>query len=188
MAIKVKCPTCGAKLKAPDAAAGRPLDCPHCSQAVPVPPQAAAPPPSVAGHGESSAVEGRLRESRSPAPRHRPDFDQLAEDFEERRARVRTEAVVEDTEAADRLGAVSLGLGLTAVACLVMGCFTCGLTYWLAAPIAVAGAGCAAFSQSRLRVVGLAANLLILIPAAVAFHAAWTTVTAPAPEPQPFLR
>ena len=59
MAIKVKCPTCGARLKAPEAAAGRPLDCPHCAQTVPVParaagdPRAGTPPPSVAGSGES---------------------------------------------------------------------------------------------------------------------------------------
>jgi hypothetical protein len=69
-----------------------------------------------------------------------------------------------------------------------MGIFTCGLTYWLAAPLALAGAGCSARSQSRLRVVGLVANLLILAPAAMTFRAAWTAVTAPAPEPQPFLR
>jgi hypothetical protein len=70
----------------------------------------------------------------------------------------------------------------------VMGIFTCGLTYWLAAPVALAGAGCAAFSRSRLRVIGLVVNLLILVPGVLTFKAAWTAATAPAPELQPFLR
>jgi hypothetical protein len=189
MSIKVKCPTCGARLKAPDAAAGRPLDCPHCAQAVPVPARAAAPPPSVAGPGEASAPEGRRGRGDGPSePGLRQAFDELAEAHEERRAYRRADAADEDAAEADLPGAIGLGLGAAALLCLVMGCFTCGVTYWLAAPLAAAGAGCAAFSRSRLRAWALALNLLTLVPAVVAFRTAWTAASRPEPEPEPFVR
>jgi hypothetical protein len=189
MAIKVRCPTCGAKLKAPDAAAGRPLDCPHCSQTVPVPPPAAVPPPAVAGPGESSTVEGRRpRAERAAHATPPPELDALADEYQERRARQQAEAAAEDAVEADRIGFVSLALAAAAGTCILLGCFTCGMTYWVAAPLAVAGTGCAAFSRSRLRLVGLAANLMILIPAVVVFRAAWMAVHAPTPEPLPFLK
>jgi hypothetical protein len=186
MPIKVRCSTCGARLKAPDRAAGRPLDCPHCAQVVTVPPQAAAPPPAVAGPGESSDVEGRPGGRQSESVRQY--FDHLADEFEDRRHH-RLEAVTtEDATEADRIGAAALGLGVVAAACLAMGCFTCGLTYWAAAPVAAAGTACAAFSQSRLRLPGLAFNLLVLIPAVVAFRAAWSAAGMPESQPQPFVR
>jgi hypothetical protein len=187
MSIKLRCPICGAKLKAPDAAAGRPLDCPHCAQAVPVPSMAAAP-PAVAGPGESAGVEGRRRPGVAPHMPPNPRVDALIDAFEDRRAHLRAEAAVEDDSVVDRIGFVGLLLAAASAGCLVMGIFTCGLSYWLAAPLALAGAGCSAFSQSRLRVIGLVANLLILVPAAMTFRTAWSAVTAPAPEPQPFLR
>lgn len=189
MSIKVKCPSCGAKLKAPDAAAGRPLDCPHCAQVVPVPPPAAAPPPAVAGPGESSEVEGHTpRPARPPASDRAEMFEQVAHEYEDRLAHRGEEAAAADAAEADLPGAIGLGLGAVAVACLVLGCFTCGLTYWAAAPVAVAGAGCAAFSRSRLRAVGLAVNLLALVPAVIAFRAAWLATGGPDPAPQPFVR
>lgn len=187
MAIKLRCPTCGAKLKAPDAAAGRPLDCPHCAQAVAVPCVAASPPHLVAGRGESAAVEGRRR-PHEPHMAPNPQIDAMIDAYEDRRAHQRAEADAEDASIVDRIGFTALLLAAGAAACLVMGIFTCGLTYWLAAPLALAGAGCSACSRSRLRVVGLVANLLILAPAAMTFRAAWIAATAPAPEPQPFLR
>ncbi|HEY1378297.1 MAG TPA: hypothetical protein VGF55_15975 [Gemmataceae bacterium] len=186
MAIKLRCPTCGAKLKAPDAAAGRPLDCPHCAQAVPVPSVAASPPPAVAGPGESAGVEGRRRPV-EPHMAPNPRVDALIDAYEDRRAHQRAEAVAEDESIADRIGFVGLMLAAASAACLVMGMFTCGITYWLAAPVALAGAGCSVFSHSRLKVVGLVVNLLILAPGVVTFKTAWTAVTAPAPEPKPFL-
>jgi hypothetical protein len=187
MAIKLRCPTCGAKLKAPDAAAGRPLDCPHCAQAVAVPSVAASPPPSVAGQGESVGVEGRRRPV-EPHMAPNPHVDALIDAYEDRRAHQRAESAAEDASIADRIGFVGLLFAGASAACLAMGMFTCGLSYWLAAPLALAGAACSAFSQSRLRAVGLVVNLLILAPGVLTFKAAWSAVTAPAPEPQPFLR
>jgi hypothetical protein len=188
MAIKLRCSTCGARLKAPDAAAGRPLDCPHCAQAVTVPSAAAAPPPSVAGRGESASVEGRRRPAHPPHMAPNPQVDALIDAYEDRRAHLRAEAAAEDATIADRIGFVGLLFAAASATCLVMGIFTCGLTYWLAAPLALFGAGCSAFSQSRLRAVGLVVNLVILMPAVVTFRAAWSAVTAPTPEPQPFVR
>jgi hypothetical protein len=184
--IKVRCSTCGARLKAPDAAAGKPLDCPHCAQVVPVPAQATLPPPTVAGPGESSHYDGRI--TIRPKPPRKPTFDELADEIEERRKHRLEDAVVEDASEADLPGAISLGLALTSTLCLLAGCFTCGLTYWVAAPIAAAGAGCAAFSHSRLRLSGLAFNLVVMIPAVIAFRAALMAATAPASEMQPFVR
>src|SRR5439155_5786819 len=129
MAIKLRCPTCGAKLKAPDAAAGRPLDCPHCAQAVAVPCVAASS-LSVAGRGESAAVERRRRPV-EPHMAPNPQIDAVIDAYEDRRAHLRAEAAVEDESVADRIGFVGLLFAAASAACLGMGIFTCGLTYWL---------------------------------------------------------
>jgi hypothetical protein len=154
---------------------------------VPVP--AAAPPQTVAGPGESADVETRHpRQAAAKPPRPPTDFDHLAEEIEERRHRRHEVEAMEDAAEADRVGAVSLMVGAVAASCLLLGCFTCGLTYWVAAPIAAGGAVCAVFSHSKLRVVGLVLNLLVMIPAVMAFRAAWLVATAPMPEAQPFVR
>jgi DNA-directed RNA polymerase subunit RPC12/RpoP len=189
MSIKVKCSTCGARLKAPDAAAGRPLDCPNCAQTVAVPSKAAAPPRTVAGPGESSDFESHPKPiGKFEAPHVRKEFEELATEFEDRRAHRLAAAKAEDAAEADLPGAISLVLCATSVFCLVMGCLTFGLSYWVSAPLAVVGAGFAAYSHSRLRIVGLTLNLLALIPAAMAFRAAWTAAGMPETTPQPFLR
>jgi hypothetical protein len=66
-------------------------------------------------------------------------------------------------------GVLGLVLGVLAVVCLVMGCFTCGMTYFAAAPLAAVGAGCSAFGRGNSRVAGLALNIVTLIPAIVLF-------------------
>src|SRR4051812_27689290 len=91
MAIKLNCPTCGAKLKAPDAAAGRPLDCPHCAQAVAVPALAESPPTAVAGRGESAGVVSRRRPGGPPHMAPNPHIDAMIDAYEDRRAHARAE-------------------------------------------------------------------------------------------------
>jgi hypothetical protein len=75
--------------------------------------------------------------------------------------------------------------GVIAVLCLLLGCFTCGLTYFAAAPLAAVGAGCSAFGRSNMRVAGLAINILTLIPAIILFgmmlFGAAGTAIAPSP-------
>jgi DNA-directed RNA polymerase subunit RPC12/RpoP len=189
MSIKVKCSTCGARLKAPDSAAGRPIHCPSCAQTVSIPAKDAAPPRTVAGAGESSDFESHpKRIGRFEAPHVRKEFEALATEFEDRRAHRLAAEKAEDAADADLTGAISLGFGATSVLCLVMGCLTLGLSYWASAPLAIVGAGFGAFSRSRLRIVGLALNLLALVPAVMAFRAAWTAAGAPETVPQPFVR
>ncbi len=189
MSIKVKCSTCGARLKAPDSAAGRPLDCPNCAQTVSVPSKLTAPPRTVAGPGESSDCESHpKRIGKFEAPHERKEFEELATEFEDRRGHRLATEKAEDAADADLPGAISLGLCAISVFCLVVGCLTLGLSYWASAPLAIVGAGVAAFSRSRLRVVGLTLNLLALVPAAMAFHAAWTAAGVPETIPQPFVR
>jgi hypothetical protein len=185
----VKCSTCGAKLKAPDCAAGRPLECPHCSQIVAVPAERTAPPPNVAGPGESSDFEIRTPKLK---PRRNPDdrdeLDDVAQELEERRSKRHAIEAAEDAAEADRAGATSIFVGVTAMTCLALGFLTCGLTYWVAAPMAVAGAICSLFSHSRLKFVGLAINVVAFVPAVLALHTIWVAINAPAPPPQPFVR
>jgi hypothetical protein len=189
MPIKVRCSTCGARLKAPDAAAGRPLDCPHCSQVVSVPKPAAAPPPSVAGRGETADVLQKPDRSRPPPSADRHElFEQLAHEIEDNRSHRLEAASVEDTADADGLGALGLAFAAASALCLLAGCLTMGLSYWGAAPFAAGGAGCAFFSQSRLRIIGLVVNLLLLIPAIFLIRTMVAAAVAPELPPQPFVR
>ena len=68
-------------------------------------------------------------------------------------------------EETDVFGVVGIVLGIVAVVCLLMGCFTCGMTYFAAAPLAAVGTGCSAFGRGNMRVGGLVLNILTLIPA-----------------------
>jgi hypothetical protein len=189
MPIKVRCSTCGARLKAPDKAAGRPLDCPHCSQVVPVPVPAAAPPPSVAGPGETSDVVTKPEKKRPPPPADRHElFEQLAHEIEDNRSHRLEAAAVEDTADADKPGALGLALAAASALCLLAGCLTMGLSYWCAAPLAAGGAGCAAVSHSRLRVIGLVVNVLLFIPAVLLLRTMIAAAVAPELPPQPFVR
>jgi hypothetical protein len=117
-----------------------------------------------------------------------PDVDAMIDAYEDRKARKRVEDAAEEATVADQIGFVGLLFAAASAGCLAMGIFTCGLTYWLAAPVALIGVGCSAFSHSRLRIIGLTANLLFLVPSIMTFKAAWTAVNAPSPEPQPFVR
>jgi hypothetical protein len=50
---------------------------------------------------------------------------------------------------------------------MLMGCFTCGLTYWAAVPFAGFGAFVGFFGRGNLRVAGLTLNLIALIPSVI---------------------
>lgn len=50
---------------------------------------------------------------------------------------------------------------------MLMGCFTCGLTYYAALPLAVVGFIVGFFARGNLLVAGLTLNLLALIPAII---------------------
>jgi hypothetical protein len=48
-----------------------------------------------------------------------------------------------------------------------MGCFTCGITYYAAVPIAVTGAVLGYFGRDNLKIAGLTLNVLALVPAII---------------------
>jgi len=74
-----------------------------------------------------------------------------------------------DASSTDTPGVLGVVFGAVAVLCLLLGCVTCGLTYFAAAPLAAVGAGCSCFGRGNMRVAGLALNILTLIPAIVLF-------------------
>jgi hypothetical protein len=74
-----------------------------------------------------------------------------------------------DESGTDVPGVLGLVFGVVAVLCLLLGCFTCGMTYFAAAPLAAVGAGCSGFGRGNMRVAGLALNILTLIPGIVLF-------------------
>jgi hypothetical protein len=119
---------------------------------------------------------------RRPAPRR--ELEEMAEIYEDRRAR----RLAADP-GVDVPGTVGLGLGITAIGCLLLGPFTCGLTFFAAAPLAAVGAGCSAFGRGILRNAGLAVNLLTLVPAVLIFKSVLPEGGGPAAETQqPFVR
>jgi hypothetical protein len=70
---------------------------------------------------------------------------------------------------ADALGAAGLVFGVLAALCLLLGVVTCGLTFFLVAPLALVGTGCSAYGRGVLRVAGLILNVLVLIPGLALF-------------------
>jgi hypothetical protein len=70
-------------------------------------------------------------------------------------------------DSTDAPGVISLIFGCLAVVCLLMGCFTCGLTYWAAVPFGGVGACLGFLGRGNLRVAAVTLNLLALIPAVI---------------------
>lgn len=196
MPIAIACPSCGAKMKAPDEAAGRKVKCPKCSTPLVVPtvtldePPAPAPRPSGTGKGQVSrpatkpvdifpinpedglpvVIESRpKRPARKVAARPRDDDYEDGGDYEEdyRRRGRPSVVVVQQGGGTDAPGVISLIFGCLSVACLLLGCFTCGVTYWAAVPFALLGGGVGFFGRGNMRVAGLVLNFLALIPATI---------------------
>jgi hypothetical protein len=65
---------------------------------------------------------------------------------------------------ADVLGVAGLGFGILGALCLVLGCVTCGLTFYGVAPFAAVGTCCSAYGRGPVRVAGLIVNIVTLIP------------------------
>jgi hypothetical protein len=71
-------------------------------------------------------------------------------------------------------GIISLIFGCVAVACVLLGFLTCGLTDFVAFPLALIGFVLGCCARGELRVAGLTLNLLALIPAVLWFMAVVT--------------
>jgi predicted RNA-binding Zn-ribbon protein involved in translation (DUF1610 family) len=97
----------------------------------------------------------RASRERSPAPR----YDENHDNDDEREVKQGTDAP----------GVISLIFGALAVVCMLMGCFTCGMTYFAAAPFAAVGAGLAFFGRGNMKIAALVLNFVALIPAVIVF-------------------
>lgn len=65
----------------------------------------------------------------------------------------------------DTMGTISMVMGVLSMICVLMGCFTCGITYFVAIPLAATGAVTGFYAKGNMRVAGLILNILVLIPA-----------------------
>lgn len=154
--FRVRCPTCNAELELDAAHAGKEVECGSCLQVFTAPDKAEKKKPYKARPDRDADEE----EDRPSRRRHRPRRDDYDEyDYSPPRAR--------GGAPSDVPGVVGLVLGCVAIICLVLGCFTCGATYVIAVPLALAGGVFSFFGKTGLRVAGLVLNILVLIPAVI---------------------
>lgn len=189
--ITVSCPFCGLKAQVPASRAGHKVRC-RCGQAIQVPggPPPAKPPsvpPKPQGHVTTLPPVPAPKPS-PPAPRPKTEEAELDDDESRMRSRRRSGRnkdeprdddrdpeprratrylVLEKAANNDAPGVISLVFGCLATACMLMGCFTCGGTYFAAVPFALIGGGIGFFGKGNLRVAGIVLNAVVLVPATV---------------------
>jgi hypothetical protein len=74
---------------------------------------------------------------------------------------------IETRSQTDAPGVISLIFGCVALLCVFLGCFTFGITWFVAVLFAILGAGFGLGGKGNLRVAGLVLNLLVLVPLAI---------------------
>ncbi len=183
--IRVTCPTCKQELEVDARHAGQEVECGSCLQVF-VARDPGAPPPAPSpgkkpykARREPGEDEDEPRRESRPARRSRRDEDDYG-DYEDDYDRPPRGG------SADVPGIVGLVLGCVAVVCLLLGCFTCGITYVLAVPLALIGTGFSLFGRGGLRVAGLLLNVLALLPAIVVL-VLWAAGAAGALIPRPIV-
>jgi hypothetical protein len=184
---KSKCPKCGAVVAVPTGTPAGPELPPQQPEAA-IPPSSSEPtyalkdepifnPPAPrADRQEKSAPWAQDEEQFAPTPSSpkasrkatvRPPATDDDREEDERTGRRPVVVVVPQSGRTDAPGVISLIFGCLSVVCLLLGCFTCGITYWAAVPFAAIGAVVAFFGQGNMRVAGLVLNFLALIPAII---------------------
>jgi hypothetical protein len=164
MPIPIVCPSCAAKLRAAEGMAGRVTRCPKCGTQVVVPkdfrevPQPARVQPPALQFKTPPVPAPHIENGRGP--RNNAEEDERPRGF-------LGVVVVQQGGHTDAPGVISLIFGCLSVACLLLGCFTCGITYWAAVPFALVGGIVGFFGQGNMRVAGLVLNFLALIPATI---------------------
>src|SRR5262249_54449201 len=113
MPISMPCPRCGAKLKAPDAAAGRTLTCPSCKTPVllpgeplPPPPPRSAAPTTVQKPNRPTVTQQAPPEDDIPGLKPLDDLDVLEEVPEEEGVEALEEVPDEELDVLEEVGAV----------------------------------------------------------------------------------
>ncbi len=135
--MRVRCPSCSAKLNAKPQLAGERVPCPKCGKPVLVP--------------ELEDLEE----------------DEENEESSSGRSRKLVYLQKNEASGTDIPGTISLVLSIFALASLAMGWFTHGWTYYAAAAIALVGFGLGFLGHGRLRIADCTLNFLILLPAVV---------------------
>jgi predicted Zn finger-like uncharacterized protein len=153
--IRVTCPTCNAELEIGEEHLGKEVECGSCLQAF------------TAEDPKSKKTPYKMRR-----PKDRADDDEEEDRPSRRRRRDDDEGDYDYSppgsrnggSGSDAPGIIGLIFGCVAVVCLVLGCFTCGMTYFAAAPLALVGGIVSCFARGNLKVAGIVLNVLVLIP------------------------
>ena len=135
--MRVRCPSCSARLNAKPEVAGERIPCPKCGKKVLVP--------------ELDEFEE----------------DELGEQTSITRPRKLVYLQKTESSGNDVAGTLSLVLAMLALAALGMGWFTRGWTYYAAVAIALLGFGLGFLGRGSLRIADCTLNFLILLPAVV---------------------
>jgi hypothetical protein len=165
--IVFNCPTCGKPVRAPENLAGKAARCPSCKNAatVPNPSEAVRPEPPV-------AAVYPARQSPPPPSEFLAIDDSDERDYEERRPRRRSWRRDRDdrepgqrANSTDAAGVISLIFGSISLLLTFLGCCTCGVTWYVATPMAFIGGVLGIFARGNLRVGGITLNTLAFLPA-----------------------
>ena len=157
--VRVTCPTCNAELEIGEEHLGQEVECGSCL-------------------GAFKAEDPKSK--KKPYKMQRPKDDDRDDDDDDRSSRRKKRRRRDDDEddydysppsgrggqsETDAPGIIGLIFGCIAIVCLLLGCFTCGMTYFAAAPLALVGGIISFFARGNLKVAGLVLNVLALIPA-----------------------
>lgn len=154
MSIRFACPHCQASITAEGRKAGARVNCPKCGLLFEVPiPKGEMMSPTPA----SPAIQAQPAQAPDPF-----GFDSHREDADARRS-IRREG-----DGTDAPGVISLIFGCLSLACILLGFFTCGATFFGSLPFALIGFIVGFFGRGNFRVAGVVLNSLALLPAVIA--------------------
>lgn len=159
MSVQITCPHCQRALKVQDSTRGKRVRCPLCGGTLRVP-----------GSGPETFGLGPPPPPRPPLdiPPTVPTFNPPEEDLEYATRRRETVAPLPArVPESDGAGITGLTFGIIAVACLVLGFCTCGITFFAAPVFAGIGLMFSVSAHGGLRSSALTLNTLALVPALV---------------------
>lgn len=175
MPIAIACPSCGHAARVPDCFRGQPVRCRKCQAKFTVSDSALSSPPKQTNpRADDFAVEMPLAPAAAVQPPTSPpvmiqaSLPPLPDSTSDGKDEHPDRQVITANDKTDAPGVVSLIFGSLSIACLLFGCFTCGITYYVAIPFALVGSTLGFWASGSLRVAGITLNLTALIPAAAA--------------------
>jgi hypothetical protein len=167
MPIVAYCSSCGNAYEVSDLLAGKTIKCNKCDALVRVPAKST---PQAPGHPDDSPDrnddEGAITTARAPRWRRKREYEEDDDDYPSRRHAWRPSYPFREDNT-DAPGVISLIFGCLSVVCMLMGCFTCGLTYGQPCPSRWPGLFSVSSARGNLRVAGVTLNLIALIPSVI---------------------